>query len=135
MLKRAAKGDPKACRIVEVCRADGCTDSDILQWRNFTRDERVQVLANEHNTRRVAYEAACAAGMSDADAIQHVLARFPEYGDPTTAKGDDRPLPHELRGRVDKFRLKHGTELIQSGASQYSSFNAFIRSRVRLGEL
>jgi hypothetical protein len=63
---------------------------------------------------------------------------FPMYGDPndtTSTAGEDRPLPHELRGRIDEYRKKHGAEAIQTWSDNHSTFNAFVRAELRKGRL
>jgi len=64
------------------------------------------------------------------------------YGDPDNTKvtsGDDRPLPHELRGKVDRWRIKiineEGEEKIKERLDRYSTFNAMVRDEIRKGNL
>ena len=64
------------------------------------------------------------------------------YGDPDNTgvvSGDDRPLPDELRGRVDMWRLeiieKEGGEGLKRRVDKYSTFNALIRAELHKGNL
>jgi len=67
---------------------------------------------------------------------------FPMYGDPDNTKvisGDDRPLPHELRGRVDRWRIKiingQGEQELKEKLNRFSTFNAMVRDEIRKGNL
>jgi hypothetical protein len=75
-------------------------------------------------------------GLSDTEAAARVHKIFPIYGNPegmSRLSGENRPLPHELRGRIDCFKEIHGAELILEKVKQYPSFNAFVRDGIRRG--
>lgn len=62
----------------------------------------------------------------------------PMYGDPDDerhASGEDRPLPHEVRGRVDRYREKYGAVYIADRVKKYTTYNAFVRHEIRKGNL
>ena len=44
-------------------------------------------------------------------------------------------LPPELRGRVDIYREKLGAQKILSLAKEYESYNAFLRDKIKEGQL
>jgi len=63
---------------------------------------------------------------------------YPMYGDPSDTRhtcGDDRPLPHELRSRVDRYHEKWGAAIIEKRSSGYTTYNAFVRAEIKHGRL
>ena len=59
------------------------------------------------------------------------------YGKSTdeVTTGDDRPLPPELRGRIDRWRKKHAAAQLLQRSAALNTFNAFIRERIQSGEI
>jgi len=139
LLVAAMLGEPKSKRIVEKARNEGATDDDVREWWNLPDLSRRMVLWSENLFRYAVFcDAKHQNGLSDQDAAARVRAMFPMYGDPgdtKNARGEDRPLPHELRGRVDTYRQDRGAQFIAAQVAGFSSYNAFVRHAIREGLL
>src|SRR5262249_32355976 len=77
-------------------------------------------------------------GMSDEATAREVFKFFGRYGDPddtSAASGEDRPLPVELRDRINTYmeQWKSRPENLREELTQSSSFNAWIRKKLKLG--
>ena len=140
LLAEVRKGNPAAMRIVTKAKSEGATDADIREWWNFSQEKRQEVLDSEDVFRVAMFMAATEDGKDTDSAAADVRRTFPMYGDPadeTHTTGDDRPLPHELRGRVDRFRKKHGGAAIRTWMERdsFTNYNAFLRQRILRREL
>jgi len=150
LIKGAESGEPTAKRIVDKARGEGATNEDIREFWNLNDLQRRMVIWSE-NLHRVAMAASLLkplweSGQHSEDEEEKVAATirktFPMYGDPdntSVTSGDDRPLPHELRGRVDRWRIKiineEGEDILREKISKYSTFNSLIREEIRKGNL
>lgn len=82
----------------------------------------------------------CKEKAADEAAIQ-IRKFYPIYGDSndtTHTTGDDRPLPYELKDRIDVYiekRVKENSEKYKSEVQQSSTFNALIRKEIKAGNL
>lgn len=138
LLLQAREGIPEALRIVEKARKEGARDEDIAEWWNLHDLQRRMVLWSEEVFRYASFKNFLAQGIDADEAMRRVRQIFPMYGDHsdiTHASGDDRPLPNEVRGRVDQYREKHSAESILQRVSQHSTYNAFVRAEIRSGHL
>lgn len=133
--------------LVQLARADGARDNDIRTWWNLHELERRIVVEFDGFVRLGAFMEALKRGCTNDDAGAEVRKSHPMYGDPrdtTHTQADDRPLPYELKDRVnrraqissmfinlDGSRLNADARLI----SQFSTYNAFVRDQVRKGKL
>jgi len=137
MIRAATLGEPKSKRIVEKARREGATDPDIREWWNLSDLERRMVLWSEDLFRYATFLHAMETdGLSPEEAAHRVHMMFPHYGDPDdTSKlpGENRPLPHELRGRVDAYRVAQGAHLVADQVKTFPSYNAFVRDSIRKG--
>jgi len=126
---------------------EGVTDEDIKWWWNQFDIERrmivkqdettrgalwLQVFLNsfEINDKKRAVEAAC-----------QVRKAFPMFGDPNDTihtSGQDRPLPYELKLRVNNYVQEHmgiNQEIIKTRLMDFSTFNAFVRQEIKAGNI
>lgn len=137
LIEAARMGEPKSKRIVEKARREGATDDDIKEWWNLPDLSRRMVLWSENTFRySVFLHAMNDDGLSAEKAAARVHKMFPIYGDPeetSTLSGENRPLPHELRGRVDAYKQLYGAEYIAEQVKKYHSHNAFVRHAVQKG--
>ena len=139
ILKRADEGDEQASRIVEKARKEGATDEDIRRWWNMSDLRRRMICwAEDTCVRMPMYVTATRHGLSEEEATEKVRQYFPVYGDPDDEDedtGEDRPLPHELRERIERYRRAHHNEDRRSKLEGYSSYNALVRDEIRSGNL
>jgi hypothetical protein len=135
ILVAANAGEPKSKRIVEKARKEGANDEDIAEWWNMPDLCRHMVIWSENCFRHMVFLHALDDDQLSAElAAARVHKMFPIYGDPDdTSKlsEENRPIPHELRGRIDLYREKHGVEYITAQVRNFTSYNAFVRHAVR----
>jgi len=124
--------------IVENARLSGASDEDIEEWWNLDDLQRRMVIWHENVIRYANFLSFREDGLNADEAMARIRAVFPMYGDPndtTNTTGDDRPLRHELRGRVDRYRERYGAQAILEASKRFFTFNAFVRSEMRQGRL
>ena len=138
LIAQAEEGTPAALRIVGKARNEGARDQDIAEWWNLHDLQRRMVVWSEEVFRYANFRSFLEQGLDADEAMRRVRRIFPMYGDPrdtTHVTGEDRPLPHDLRGRVDAYREKYGAEATQGWSGGYSTFNAFVRAEIGRGKL
>ena len=80
-------------------------------------------------------------GIAELEAAQRVAKRFPVYGDRehlVLGTEDDRPLPFELKWRVNRYITERTTadpDGFREAAEASTSMNALLRKAIREGEL
>ena len=122
-------------------RADGVVDSDIRWWWNMHDLERRMMLKVDDFTRAARFYSLKERGLPENEAACQVRRSFPNYGDPadtTHEQGEDRPLPFELKDRVNRWIERRSNEdviLLQSIIHQASSVNALIRQEINFYRL
>jgi len=145
LVRAAESGELTAKRIVDKARGEGATDEDIREFWNLNDLQRRMIIWSENLHRTAMAMSLWKPGLAK-DEEEKVAATiwktFPKYGDPddtSITSSDDRPLPHELRGRVDIWRIKiiseEGEDRIREKIRKYSTFNALIREEIRKGNL
>ena len=145
-LVRAAKeGNMEAKRIVDKARRDGATDDDIREFWNsgdlkrrlirFYENYFLVIIARRLQKPRISEN-------EKKEIELEVRKIFPVYGDPddtSVSIGPNRPLPYELRTRVDKWRMRliyeEGEKKLIERAYKYSTFNALARAEILKGNL
>ena len=138
LLREAVNGNSNSRKIVDRARKEKATDDDIREFWNLNDLQRRMVFWSEDIFRFASFETFKKEGLNSDEAMIKVRKMFPMYGDPNNEKhvsGDDRPLPNELRGRVDEYRKKIGVINIEAKSKQYTTYNAFVRSEIREGNL
>ncbi|HUU96064.1 MAG TPA: hypothetical protein VM487_10015 [Phycisphaerae bacterium] len=139
-LARAAS-DPEFGARLAVKRKDGVTDEDIRWWWNMDGLERCMMCVSDENSRMALFMSSKQeAGLTAQEAGAKVNRYLPLYGDmsrPTDPQGDDRPLPFELKDRINKWRMKKmgDPEGLSRQLDSVSSFNALVRKEIRAGNL
>jgi hypothetical protein len=135
-------------RIPKKKRA-GVRDEDIRWFWNMNDIERRMMLIKDDMAIFASYmhvfKNPTEPAQSFEEASSNALARARkfhiQYGNPedtTHTKGDDRPLPHELKYRVDIYiekREKADGEKFIKEMGQSSTFNALLRREMRSGNL
>ncbi len=122
-------------------RAEGVTDADIKWWWGLDNIEQRLFIVVDDWCRVASFKKYCAEGLTEEQAIAQLRKAYPIFGDPKDArdvKGDDRPLPFELKNRVSKWAdVALGKESVRDASQQppITSMNALVRSEIRAGRL
>lgn len=123
-------------------RKEGVKDEDIRWWWNMHDLERRMMLKFDDISRLSLYKSLREEdGFNENEAAKEVKKWFPIYGDPddtTHDIGDDRPLPEELKNRINIYIEKMyaiDPEKYKQKIINYSSFNALVRYEIRDGKL
>lgn len=136
------KSDENTHRVLEKLRQEGVRDEDIRWWWNLNSVERAMMLKVDE-FHRLALHIKCRQedGLSVEQAAEQVRKHHPIFGNPedtTHTQGDDRPLPEELKDRINIYVEKRFTsdpEKFKEEIEQSSTFNALVRKEIRAGKL
>ncbi len=137
-----AKDDESIREALEKKRADGVTDDDIRRWWGISDLER-RLLTKIDETNRVGLflKFINFDKIPRDEANTMVIKYHPVYGDPddtTQWEGEDRPIPPELRERVNNYVQKQQAlplEEQQKKIDAFSSLNARIRHEIKEGNI
>jgi len=147
MLLEKEKSDEKTRQILRKKRDEGVRDEDIRWWWNMNDIERRIMLKTDEMNRMVLFmkeiqdSTATTKELAAKKASDEVRKFHPIYGDPdntTHTKGDDRPLPAELKDRINIYiekRFKSESEKYKKDIESSSTFNALIRKEIKAGDL
>ena len=122
-------------------RAEGVADEDVAFWWNLHDLERRMICKVDEMNRIILFEKLVKDGLKEPEAARMVAKRFPVYGDPehlVLGTDDDRPLPFELKWRVNRYITERTTtdaEKFQEEVEASTSLNALLRMAVRKSEL
>lgn len=136
-LFEAAKEDEEVRGYLKAIMAEGVRDEDIKEWHSISYLERAAMEVDDEFFRMACFLHHLENGESPAKAAKAVKRIHPIYGDPREGKGDDRPLPIELKLRELRWREKQyaDPDAFRARVNRYSSYNAMVRVAVRRGEL
>jgi|SRR3972149_296028 len=145
LMQAAQAGDPDAKKIVDKACREGATDKDITDFWNLSDLERRMIRFYENIFLLAMIRRLLKPGLSEGlekEIEVEVGKTFPVYGDPddtSVTSGRDRPLPYELRARVDRWRTKliyeDGEKKLKEKASRHSTFNTLVRAEIQKGNL
>ncbi|OHB98938.1 MAG: hypothetical protein A2Z57_14415 [Planctomycetes bacterium RIFCSPHIGHO2_12_39_6] len=124
-------------------RKEGVRDEDIRWWMNrHELDRKMMARINDMFKFAMFLKLTKADGLSDDDdAAIEVKKSFTIFGDPddtSTSIGDDKPLPSELKYRIDTYIWKRSVsdpEKFKEDMRKSTSFNALIRQELRKGNI
>lgn len=127
-------------------KIEGVKYKDIQWWWNLKSIERLMIMKNDENVKFAAFitNSQELSAPTDKDifdlAMNKVNKTFAKYGyDSTTDFTQDDPLPFELKDRVDIYMEKLATNgdlySLKNKMQNYSSFNAFVRSEIKAGNI
>ena len=137
--KEKLKSDPSISSPpiqLEELRGEGVTAADYDWWWTLQPLERAVMLATDETSKtQLLLHLRTSGAESMAAAVPQLRRAMPLFGNPnhegSYESPDDRPLPRELKQRVSSA----ATSLAANMSDQYTSMNAFIRDRIRAGEL
>ena len=127
----------KTMDMIKDLRKDGVRDDDIKWWWNMHDLERRIIEKIDDSIRLVSFLDNRKNGMNEEEAAERVRKYYPMYGDPedkSQTTGDDRPLPYELRRRVNVYienRSRTKPEECREVIEKTTSFNALVRGAIR----
>lgn len=134
--------DEKSHRMLQKRRREGATDEDIRWWMNrHELDRKLMMKVDEIYRVALFSKLRQEEGCSEEDATAMVRKLFPVYGDPDqpgAPGGEDRPLPFELRQRINSYIEKRTRSDMQSyndEVARSTSFNALIRKEMKTGRV
>ena len=133
--------DPLVKEQLTKKRQEGVTDSDIRWWWNLPAIERVLMEKVDGLQRYAICLKESGEGHTPGQAAAALRKLHPMYGDPADTSettGDDRPLPDELRGRVNSYiqkRFQDDPLIYKKDIKNSSTFNALIRRGIRSGQI
>jgi hypothetical protein len=133
--------DPKMKPAYDRRKDEGVKDEDIRWWWNLHPLERYMMLQVDEFHRMALFIKEIEEGKSDEEAAAIMRKYHPMYGnsnDTTHTSGDDRPLPEELKDRINIYiekRMTTNSEQYKKDIENSSTFNALIRKEIRTGNL
>lgn len=133
--------DDKIKSMLAKRRKEGATDEDIRWWWNMHELERKMMLNFDDMSRLSLLINLREEGLGEEEAAKEVRKFHPIYGDPedtTHTSGDDRPLPEELKDRINIYIEKRATtdpKQYKDEMEKSSTFNALIRKEIRKGNI
>ena len=136
------KTDENTHKVLEKKRREGVRDEDIKWWWNLDNVERMMMLKVDE-FHRLALHIKCRQddGLSVERAAEQVRKHHPIFGNPedtTHTQGDDRPLPEELKDRINIYienQFINNSEKFKKEIEQSTTFNALVRKEIRAGKL
>jgi len=141
LLEKQAE-DKKVRELLAKKRHEGVRDEDIRWWWNMHDLERRMISkVDEVFIYALFLKFTKEDGLTYEEANKKVWEIRPMFGNPEDTgygKGKDRPLPDELRQRVNAYitkRARKDPEGLKREVEKCSSFNAFARKEVKAGRL
>lgn len=134
--------DEKIRSMLAGKRKDGVRDEDIRWWWNMhDLERRMMVIVDDWSRLTVFNKLTEKDGFSEDEAAKRVGRSFPIFGDSedtTHTIGDDRPLPYELKDRINIYVEKRShtdPEKFKKEIEDASTFNALIRKEIKKGNI
>lgn len=134
--------DEKTKLMLAKKRKKGVRDEDIRWWWNLHDLERRMMLKFDERSRFALYmKLREEDGLNEEEAAKRVRESHPFFGDPddtSHATGQDRPLPYELKDRINihvEKRVQIAPENFKKDVEESSSVNALIRKEMAKGNL
>jgi len=134
--------DEKIRSILAKKRNEGVRDKDIRWWFNMhDLERRILLKVDDVSKRSLFTKLREQDGLSEDEAAKGMRKGYPLFGDPddtSHATGEDRPLPYEVKNRINIFvqkRLQKDPEKFKKEIEESSTFNALVREEVKKGNL
>jgi len=134
--------DEKIRSILAKKRNEGVRDQDIRWWFNMhDLERRILLKVDDVSMRSLFTKLREQDGLSEDEAAKGIRKGYPVFGDPddtSHSTGEDRPLPYELKNRINIFvqkRLQKDPEKFKKQIEESSTFNALVREEVKKGNV
>jgi hypothetical protein len=134
--------DEQTRSFLEKRRKEGVKDQDIRWWWNMHNLERGMIYQVDTLHRFALFlKLTEEDGLSNDEAAKRVRKLHPIYGDPddtSVTTGEDRPLPPELKDRINIYGIKRkqkDPEKFKKEIEESSTFNALIRKEMKKGNI
>lgn len=141
VLLAGERTDPRVQSRLAIKRTEGVTDADIRWWWNLDYIERRLMLRIDNMSRLAVFTQELSDGQTPEEATRRIWKYFPNYGNDqevSTGEGNNRPIPYELKDRVNIWLEKQSPEnstRLKDRLEQSSSFNAVVREEIHAGRL
>jgi hypothetical protein len=141
LLLEKEPNDEKIKRIMAKKRAEGVRDEDIKWWWNMHELERRMMSKVDELAAFAMFLESRERGEEENIAALRVRKYHPFYGEPddtSHASGNDRPLPYELKDRINIYIQKRAItdpKEYKGAIEKSSSFNSLIRSEIKNGNI
>jgi hypothetical protein len=125
-------------------KSEGVTFEDIVGWWNMPDIARWAIICYQEHLLEVTRLTWLQHSGENEVASKFTFQTYPVfiYGPPVEQPpylvGENKPLPCELKTRVDGYidrRVQQEGSSFRDEVNQYSSMNAFVRDRIRSGEM
>ncbi len=123
-------------------RKEGARDEDIRWWWNMHPLERKMMLKfDDVNKLSVFTRIRKEEGLNEEEAAKEVRKFHVIYGEPddtTHTVGDDRPLPEELKDRINIYIIKRSStdqDKYKKEIEESSTLNALLRKEIKKGNI
>lgn len=134
--------DKNTQAILQKRREEGVKDDDIRWWWGMNDlERRIMSKVDDFFKEALYIHYRREDGFDAEEALKKVRKFHPIYGDPqdtTHTTGDDRPLPYEIKDRVNKWverRLQTDSDKCQKELEESTTFNALVRREIRRGNI
>jgi len=130
-----ASGD--AMQYYATSKNEGMTDEDFIWWWDLHDLERKMMMKADAMNKMAAFTQHLMGGGEQKERTNIMHKFHPLYGNPedtAQTQDDNRPLPVELSGRINRYRERRAeedSENYQRDLEASSSFNALIRQAIR----
>jgi len=141
VLLQKEKDSGKENENFEKKRKEGVKDEDIKWWFNLNDIERRMMAKVDDMNCLAMFINEIENGKSENEAAAIVRKYHPKYGNPeddSFTKSDDRPIPYELKDRVNIYiekRFKNDPEKYKKDIDSSSTFNALVRKEIKAGNI
>lgn len=132
---------PQIDQHLKMLDALGVSAEDFSRWHNLSKLERKVLLKSDEWLMLATFSAAREEGKSDEEAgklVAQIYARYTEAPENIGRSVASDLLPAELKLRVDAYRdarLRRDPTSFNAEVRQAGNFNAFVRQKMKQGEL
>ncbi|MHB8278027.1 MAG: hypothetical protein ACYDIA_10300 [Candidatus Humimicrobiaceae bacterium] len=126
---------------IDIRKNEGVTDPDIRSWWDLHYLERAFIEELDNFFKMMSHLISRDQGLSVEETAKRTRHAFIIYGQPNDIShttGDNRPLPFELKDRINRYvekRTKENLTTFKNEIENYDTYNAFIRSEIRKGNI